>query len=147
MLDVIAVLEDDERRGDAMREEAKRLFPTVKAVFFDDAPSMMRWLKDNLLSVSLLCLDHDLGPNRERGGTIFDPGSGRDVADFLTTRQPSCPVVIHSANANSAYGMQFTLEEAGWSVERVVPFDDLAWIEAEWSGRVAAYAEGHKEGM
>jgi len=33
--------------------------------------------------------------------------------------------------------MQFTLEGAGWFVERVVPIDDLTWIKAEWSQRVA----------
>jgi len=140
----IAVLEDDDRRADAMREEFSRLFPTGEAIFFDDATGMVAWLEDNLPSVSLLCLDHDLGPNRQREDAIFDPGSGRQVANFLATREPSCSVVIHSANANSAYGMQFVLEEAGWSVERVIPFDDLAWVRTEWSGRVAVHLSGHR---
>jgi hypothetical protein len=140
---VIAVLEDDGRRADAMREELERLFPETEAVFFDDAPGMVAWLEDNLSSVSLLCLDHDLGPNRQRRDAIFDPGSGRGVADFLATRQPSCPVIIHSANATSAYGMRFVLEGAGWSVERVFPFEDLAWIGTEWSRQIAGHVSEH----
>ena len=140
---IIAVLEDDDRRTDAMREELERLFPEMEAVFFDDSPGMVAWLEDNLPSVSLLCLDHDLGPNRQRGDIIFDPGSGRDVADFLATRQPSCPVIIHSANATSAYGMQFVLEGAGWSVERVFPFEDLAWIGTGWSRTIAGRLSDH----
>ena len=138
--DVIAILEDDDRRTAAMRGEIRRLLPEADAVFFDNAPDMVAWLKDTPPAVRLICLDHDLGPNRKRGGREFDPGIGRDVADFLATQEPCCPVLIHSSNTEGAYGMQFTLEEAGWSVERVFPFDDLAWVEAQWSGRVAALA-------
>jgi len=74
---------------------------------------------------------------RQRHGQVFDPGIGRDVGEFLATRTASCPVLIHSSNTEGAYGMQFILEGAGWSVERVVPIDDLTWIKAQWSQRVA----------
>ena len=40
MSDVIAILEDDERRTEAMREEIGRLFPKADAVFFDNAPDI-----------------------------------------------------------------------------------------------------------
>ena len=144
MRDVIAVLEDDQRRAEAMKEEMQRLFPSARIVFFDNAPDMLEWLESGLPSVRLLCLDHDLGPNRQRQGETFDPGIGRDVAEFLATQKASCPVLIHSSNAEGAYGMQFTLEDAGWSVERVVPFDDLTWIKAQWSERVAALGQKAK---
>jgi hypothetical protein len=139
MRDVIAVLEDDQRRADAMKEEIQRLFPSARTLFFDNAPDMLEWLGNGLPSVRLLCLDHDLGPNRQRHGETFDPGIGWDVAEFLVTKKASCPVVIHSANAEGAYRMQFKLEDAGWSVERVAPFDDLTWIKARWSERVATF--------
>ena len=142
VLDSIAVLGDDPRRTDAMRQEVRELFPEAQAVFFDNAPDMVAWLKDQLQSVGLLCLDHDLGPNRGREGVEFDPGTGRDVADFLSRQAASCPVLIHSSNPAGADGMQFTLEEAGWSVERVVPFDDLTWIKAQWSRRVGVLGRG-----
>ena len=145
MPDVIAVLEDDQRRTDAMKEEIQKIFPGVHAAFFDNAPDVVGWLRDNLQSVCLLCLDHDLGPNRQRHGEEFDPGIGRDVADLLATREPSYPVLIHSSNEEGAYSMQFILEDgAGWSVERVAQFDDLTRIKAQWSGRVAALGQKAK---
>jgi hypothetical protein len=142
---VIAILEDDQRRSEAMTEEIHRLFPRALTRFFDNAPDMVAWLKEALPSVLLLCLDHDLGPNRQRRGKPFDPGIGRDVADFLATQKASCPVLIHSSNAEGAQGMGFTLEDAGWSVERVAPFDDLAWVKAQWSERVAAFVNKAKK--
>lgn len=145
MQDVIAVLEDDQRRAEAMKEEIQRLVPHARTAFFDSAPDMVAWLQDNLPLVMLLSLDHDLGPDRQRQGKTFDPGIGRDVAEFLVTRAPSCSVLIHSSNVEAAHGMQFTLEDAGWSVERVAPFDDLAWIKAQWSGLVVVIVEKAKK--
>lgn len=34
--------------------------------------------------------------------------------------------------------MLFALQDAGWTVDRLTPFDDVVWIEAEWTGRIAA---------
>lgn len=144
MQGVIAILEDDERWAKAMKEEIQSIFPSTRTVFFDNAPEMLAWLEEGLSSVALLCLDHDLGPNRQYHGETFDPGIGRDVAGFLATHRPSCPVLIHSSNTEGAYAMQFILEDAGWSVERVAPFDDLTWIKAQWSARVAALGKETK---
>ncbi len=132
----IAVLEDDDRRAEAMRCFVGAHLPHRAALFFDNAPDMVAWLGHSLPSVHLLCLDHDLGPNRRRGGVTFDPGLGRDVADTLAGREPVCPVLIHSTNALGAAGMQRVLERAGWRVERVVPFDDLAWVATAWGEAV-----------
>ncbi len=137
MRNVIAILEDDERRTQAMKEEIHRLFPTLHARFFDNAPDMLAWLQDALCSVLLFCLDHDLGPNYQRDGKPFDPGTGRDIADFLAAKKASCPILIHSSNVEAAQAMRFTLEDAGWAVERVTPFDDLTWVDSYWSSRVA----------
>jgi hypothetical protein len=136
MPDLIAILEDDERRTEAMREELARVLPQVRVVFFNNAPDMIAWLKDNLCSVRLLSLDHDLGPNRQRDAQVFDPGIGRDIVDSLVSQKPSYPVIIHSSNSTAAFGMQFALETAGWVVERVIPFNDLTWVKAQWSGRL-----------
>lgn len=134
----IVLLEDDEDRTTVMRAELARLLPNVQLTVFDNAPDMIAWLGENLPSVDLLCLDHDLGPNRRRDGREFDPGIGRDVADFLAGRPPQCPVVIHSTNNIGADGMQFALEDAGWTVARVFPFGDLQWIPRFWSPQIAA---------
>lgn len=139
MNNLIAILEDDPDRAAAMKNALRASLPGAETIFFDNAPDMIEWLPDGLPRVRLLCLDHDLGPNRERDGEVFDPGIGRDVVDWLESREPSCPVVIHSSNGPAADGMQYALEFAGWQVERVVPVADLEWVRDRWIGRVASY--------
>jgi hypothetical protein len=63
---------------------------------------------------------------------MIDPGSGCHVAEFLATRTPVCPVVIHTTNSNAAVSMEETLRGAGWKTRRVVPFDDMNWIKTDW---------------
>lgn len=103
-----------------------------EVVVFDNAPEMIAWLTEHLADVKLLCLDHDLGPNRVLNGKIKDPGTGRDVADYLGSRQPVCPVLIHTTNSLAAPGMMMVLEDAGWTCSRLAPFNDLEWVEAAW---------------
>ncbi|MEM9411001.1 MAG: cyclic-phosphate processing receiver domain-containing protein [Planctomycetota bacterium] len=76
----------------------------------------------------LICLDHDLFPENEADP---DPGDGRDVAEYLATQAPNCHVVIHSSNAVAADSMFFTLEDAGWSVEKIAPLG-RRWVEDYW---------------
>jgi hypothetical protein len=133
---LIAFLEDDERRQQAMQALLASEYPTCQQVFFDNAPDFIFWLDDHLPEVTLLCLDHDLGPNRVRDGECFDPGCGRDVADFVANRAPSCPVLIHSTNSYAVPGMICVLDASGWTVDRVVPFSDLEWVRLVWMGAV-----------
>ena len=136
MRTVIAVLEDDAERTSAMKTVLGEAVPAADVVFFDNAPDMIEWLAGNLSRVRLLCLDHDLGPNRDRDGERFDPGIGRDVVNFLITEAPACFVIIHSSNSIGANGMLSALEEVGWSAERVVPYGDLTWVTERWNERV-----------
>jgi len=135
---LIAFLEDDERRQQAMRELLVTELADYAHIFFDNAPDLIHWLDDHLSDVSLLCLDHDLGPNRIREGQTFDPGCGRDVADRVAARTPSCPVLIHSTNSYAVPGMISALERTGWRVERVVPYSDLDWVRQVWIGAAKA---------
>lgn len=135
---LIAFLEDDERRQHAMRELLASELPGFDHLFFDNAPDLNQWLDQHLPEVSLLCLDHDLGPNRIRNGVIFDPGCGRDVANLVAARTPTCPVLIHSTNSYAVPGMISVLDETGWRVDRVVPFSDLEWVRLVWIGAVKA---------
>jgi hypothetical protein len=64
---------------------------------------------------------------------VLDPGTGRDVTDFLAKAVASCPVVVHSSNSQGATSMLTTLESAGWLGHRVVPVNDLAWIRERWA--------------
>jgi hypothetical protein len=135
----IVVLEDDEDRTLAMRQVLEDRFSEFDCTFFDNAPDMIDWLRDYLVSTSLLCLDHDLGPNRQRNGRIFDPGVGRDVVNYLRTCKPKCPVIIHSTNTPAALGMKAALQRAGWQCLRVIPFDDLNWVNTIWRAKVTRY--------
>lgn len=127
----LVMLEDDARRTEAMVAALQRECD-LPIVLYDTAPDLVEWLRTGLSGARLLLLDHDLGPSRLRNGERFEPGIGRDVADFLAERMPVCPVLIHSSNVPAAQGMQFCLERAGWTVTRIYPFDDLEWVERDW---------------
>ena len=77
---------------------------------------------------NLVGLDHDLFTDSPDDP---DPGDGRDVASFLSTQTPVCPVLIHSTNAPAADSMVFTSREAGWIVDRIAPLGH-DWIETYW---------------
>jgi hypothetical protein len=106
--------------------------PEAEVVHFDSAPAIVSWLRGNLHRVTVLSLDHDLGPLREIDGEAFDPGTGRDVTDFLAESPACCPVVVHTSNSHGAASMLTTLELAGWIGHRIVPVNDLAWIKERW---------------
>lgn len=132
MKPVILILEDDPNRIREFNQCLCECCIGHNIVAFDNAPDTIEWLRDHLEETVLICLDHDLGPNRIRGSDVFDPGTGRDVADYLASRKPHCPIVIHTTNSLAAPGMILTLEDAGWSMARVVPYDDLEWVRADW---------------
>ena len=113
-------------------------FPDVKIVIHGDADAMIDWLGQHLGEVTLISLDHDL-PVRSIDGKSVDCGTGRQVADYLASVPPTCPVIIHSSNDPCAAGMFFALKDAGWPCSRVYPCDDLAWIASAWADRVQQY--------
>ncbi|QDU96244.1 cyclic-phosphate processing receiver domain-containing protein [Lignipirellula cremea] len=132
----ITILDDEPCRLEAMQAVLDRLEDPPNVFTFDNAPDMIEWLKDHSASCDLICLDHDLGPNRTRDGTDFDPGIGRDVADFLAKCKPVCPIVIHTTNTEARPGMIAVLEEAGWQVAYVSPYEDLLWVCEIWASEV-----------
>ena len=74
----------------------------------------------------------DLVPLRSRDGETREPGTGRDVVDFLVGRPPTCPVLLHTANLLAAPGMMLALEMRGWRVRRIPPYGELEWIAQIW---------------
>ena len=128
----IVILEDNAERQAAMQRCLQNRFCQFEAVFFPAAAPMQDYCAVNLDETILISLDHDLelqpGPN----GRCLDPGTGRDVADYLAGRQPTCPVVIHTSNGPAADGMAMVLQDAHWQTYRVVPADDLEWIPTTW---------------
>jgi hypothetical protein len=135
----IVVLEDDEERSTTMKKVLAERFDNFEQVFFNNAPEMITWLKEHLKETRLICLDHDLGPNRQEKNRFFDPGTGRDVVDYLTTQTPGAPVILHTTNSLAAPGMEFALKDAGWKCSRVIPSADLEWIETIWARKLSRF--------
>jgi CheY-like chemotaxis protein len=122
----IVILEDNARR----RAEMARVLHRegfAPPTFFLTAGAMIAGMS-HAYPADLISLDHDLEPDVDQ----HDPGTGRDVADFLAAREPVCPVIIHSTNYPAALGMEAELVDRGWRVERIAPYSDLAWIDEAW---------------
>jgi len=138
----VAILDDEPERIREMTCALLGREPRCEVVAFDNAPDMIVWLAGHLEEAALICLDHDLGPNRVRNGEVFDPGTGRDVANYLATRKPTCRVLIHTTNTLAAPGMAMALEDAEWAHSRVVPYNDLEWVQAAWAVDVRKALKG-----
>lgn len=132
----IVVLEDNRDRREAMqRYLADRLY-TYVAIFFEAPQPTLAYLREHIHEVICISLDHDMDMIDDGAGGLVDSGSGREVADFLATHPPQCPVILHTTNTASAEGMAAVLSDAGWKVYRVVPWGDLEWVRIEWGRTV-----------
>jgi hypothetical protein len=128
----IAILEDNADRQAVMRRCLADRFYTFDAHFFDEAGDMIRFLDRHLTETLAISLDNDLELKPGPGGRMIDPGSGVEVAGYLASKPAVCPVVIHTTNTAAAEAMKAALDAAGWRTRRVVPFDDMNWIESDW---------------
>ncbi|MGC3966567.1 MAG: hypothetical protein QM775_04115 [Pirellulales bacterium] len=143
---LIAVLDDESEHSTLMHTVLHEVAGGYAYRFFDNAPDMISALPGLLDQVCLISLDHDLGPNRHRDGTTFDPGTGRDVADALALHKPVCPIMIHTSNGDAAPGMRRVLEESGWLIHRVFPHDDTAWIRDDWRTEIITILNQRDDG-
>jgi hypothetical protein len=128
----IAVLEDNADRVRSMRACLADRFPMYELHFFGSARGMIEFLERHLSETLVVALDHDLELESAPNGSLVDPGTGRDVANFLAEQPPVCPIILHSTNTAAMAGMELVLKDAGWQTVRVVPFDDLSWIPTDW---------------
>ena len=128
----IIILEDNLDRQAVMRACLVDRFYQYALHFFDDSGEMICFLGEHLPDAIVIALDHDLDMKPGLDGRCIDPGTGREVADFLAEKEPTCPVIIHTTNSLAAVGMEAVLRDAGWKTRRVVPFGDLEWIESIW---------------
>jgi CheY-like chemotaxis protein len=128
----IVILEDNSDRQTVMRACLADRFYQYDAHFFDNSAEMISFLDKHLSETLVISLDHDLELKAGPDGRCLDPGTGREVADFLAQREPTCPVILHTTNALAAVGMKTVLRDAHWKTRRVVPFDDMRWIETAW---------------
>ena len=128
----ILILEDNSDRRHAMQVAIADRFAQYPTYFFATAGEFIDYLRRTDEMPLAISLDHDLDLIPIAEGRLIDPGSGRDVADFLATMKPICPVVIHSSNAIAVSGMTTVLEDSGWDVHRVLPDADTAWVGTGW---------------
>jgi CheY-like chemotaxis protein len=128
----IVILEDNQDRQAVMRACLADRFYTFDAHFFDDAGEAINFLGEHLAETLVISLDNDLELKPGPHGRPIDPGTGLEVAEFLAARPPACPVVIGTTNSRAGDAMEATLRGAGWKTRRVVPFDDMHWIETDW---------------
>jgi hypothetical protein len=135
---MIALLEDDAERIARFRAVVGTLRPATDVLVWRSAHAMIRDVRQHLNHTTCIALDHDLIPE---SASDPDPGDGRDVARYLATLAPVCPVIIHSTNYEGAMSMKQILEDAGWTVQRVVPFGD-DWIERDWREAVQTRIAG-----
>jgi hypothetical protein len=128
----IAILEDNADRQAAMRDCLSERFHQYEVHLFDDSHEFIRFADQHLTRLIAIALDHDLELKPDGRGGFRDPGTGRDVVDFLVERPPVCGVALHSTNRAAMTGMEAALCEAGWQTECIHPYDDLSWIAETW---------------
>jgi DNA-binding NarL/FixJ family response regulator len=134
----IAILEDNDERISAMQCYLADKFPFFEVRFFRAANEAVEWIREHASQIICLSLDHDL----ECPAGAPDPGCGRDVAELVAGLQPQFPIVIHSTNVHAAIAMEALLQERGWTVSRVLPYGDLAWLAEIWLPAIRAAIVG-----
>jgi hypothetical protein len=125
---MLLMLEDDTDRIERFTACMRAIDPSLRLVIWRSARKMVSEVEPFLPSARLISLDHDLEPQE---GDLEDPGDGIDVARFLASRAPVCPVIIHSSNGTRADWMMGEFELARWRCKRVAPIGE-DWIEAYW---------------
>src|SRR5258708_7302696 len=124
----LLLLEDNTERITAFRAALAELGGNWTMQLWHDAPTMLAECENCFEGVTLISLDHDLNP---QPGVTADPGTGLEVASFLASHLPLCPVIIHSSNTDRAWSMHNELRFGLWQVERVGPIGE-DWIPKFW---------------
>jgi hypothetical protein len=130
----IGILEDNARRLAEMLAALHDTFPQAVPATNPDAHAFIAWLSTNILTLDLLCLDHDLEAPIDN--PKHDPGDGRDVVRWLLSQPVRIPVLIHTTNGRAGAEMESLLKDAGWRAYWTPPHDDLVWIRKTWIKRV-----------
>jgi hypothetical protein len=126
---MLLMLEDNTERVERFTATLRRLDPVLRLHVWRNAWTMLREVEALLPAARLISLDHDLDPE---DGASDDPGTGWEVAKFLATLPPVCPVIVHTSNGERGDWMMGEFELAGWKHHRVAPLGD-DWIEQDWS--------------
>jgi hypothetical protein len=139
----IAILEDCPERVERMSECIKKSSIPFKVVLFSNAFLMIEWLIQNKSNVVLISLDHDLDLI-VKNGESHDPGTGKDVTNYLFSHEPFCPVIIHTSNYFGRESMKYRLLDKEWAVSIVMPSPEMSWIDSDWLPCVCSLIENRK---
>ncbi len=123
----VLILEDEEDRVLGFKSVVASLGQDFKVRFWSDAPSMIAEAPICFAGACLISLDHDL----QAMGEQADPGTGLDVAEFLSLYPPVCPVILHTTNLDGRLAMQNRLRAGKWTVATVLP-REIDWIQTSW---------------
>lgn len=125
----LVILEDNADRRETMVKVLDEHGINLAREFFPSAPEFIRWMRENPGVAKVISLDHDL---EQQEGATEDPGTGRDVVNWLIAENVRLPTIIHSSNQNAAEGMKYALRDNQVPVRRVAPYNDLDWIGERW---------------
>ncbi len=128
---MILMLEDDRDRIDRFTATLQVFAPTTPPIVWRSVPRMIREVEPLLSSAHLISLDHDLEPTEGED----QPGDGIDVARFLASRPPACPVIVHSSNGTRSDWIIGEFELGERRYRRVAPIGE-DWIETNWGSVV-----------
>jgi FixJ family two-component response regulator len=123
----ILILEDDDDRVRGFRSAVASLSRDLDVRIWSDAPTMIVESPACFAVACLISLDHDL---QALAGEA-DPGTGLDVAEFLSLHSPMCPVILHTSNSDGRMSMHNKLRAGGWTVATVPP-READWFQASW---------------
>ena len=123
----ILILEDDDDRVRGFQSAVASLGRNFGVRIWSDAPTMIAEAPACFAETWLISLDHDL---QAMDGEA-DPGTGLDVAEFLSLHAPMCPVILHTSNFDGRMSMRNKLRAAGWTVATVPP-READWIQSSW---------------
>jgi len=122
------ILEDTQQRIDLMTQVLNTSWNSESWNLVSSVGMALPWLEKHYSGLQVISLDHDLFPDKEEK----DPGVGMDVVLWLEKREPTARIIIHSANGPAGSEMFNRLERQGFTVSRVFPTVDEAWITEDW---------------
>lgn len=129
----VLMLEDSRERLERFMPVLAEVAPELRLRHWRAAPTMIRECGPYLPCCRLICLDHDLDP---LPGSAEDPGDGLDVAKYLASLRPACPILIHSSNGDGANRMLGEFQLSGCAASTILPLGEK-WIEVYWRKKVA----------
>ena len=123
----ILILEDDDDRVRGFESVVASLGGRFRLRVWRDAPTLIAESPACFAEACLISLDHDL----QAVVGEADPGTGLDVAEFLSLHTPLCPVILHTSNFDGRLAMHNRLRAGGWTVATVPP-READWIQTSW---------------